>query len=91
MLVLSQTTVKYLYTVYVYCENKCFNDLLRMLMGTWYMCAIIITTAYKGNLIAFMTLPRQVPRIDTLSQIVASGIRLVKYPRNTHEIPTNLT
>ena len=25
MLVLSQTIVKYLYTVYVYCGNKCFE------------------------------------------------------------------
>lgn len=56
--------------------NKPKFSSFRILMGTWYVFAIIFTTGYKSKLIAFMMMPKIPPLINTLTEIVESGYRL---------------
>ena len=46
MLVLSQTIVKYLYTVYVYCGNKCSIKFLVVWVGVidWFSPIVAVST-----------------------------------------------
>ncbi|XP_050713410.1 ionotropic receptor 93a-like [Eriocheir sinensis] len=42
----------------------------RVLVAAWLMFALILGTAYSGNLTASLTLPKYPPRPETLAQLV---------------------
>ena len=45
----------------------------RVLMGSWYILAIVFGTAYKGNLIAYMSQSKIPYRIEYLEELIAAG------------------
>ena len=49
---------------------------MRIYLGFFWMFAILITTAYSGNLIAFLTISQKTPPIKTLSQLGQSPLTL---------------
>ncbi|XP_063614361.1 uncharacterized protein LOC134787514 [Penaeus indicus] len=42
----------------------------RVMLASWLIFAFIITTAYRGNLTAALTLPKYPPRVETLPELV---------------------
>lgn len=42
----------------------------RVLLATWMVFAVVLGSAYSGNLTAFLTLPKYPPRPETLPQLV---------------------
>lgn len=42
----------------------------RAMLASWLIFAFIITTAYRGNLTAALTLPKYPPRVETLPELV---------------------
>ncbi|XP_068219629.1 ionotropic receptor 93a-like [Palaemon carinicauda] len=55
----------------------------RMLIVTWLIFAFIVGTAYRGNLTAFLTIPKYPPKIDTLEQLADSKSRAKFRPNST--------
>ncbi|KAG0718311.1 Ionotropic receptor 93a [Chionoecetes opilio] len=48
----------------------------RPLVATWWLAALVLSTSYKGSIIAFLTVPVQTPRLSTLKQVVDTDYRL---------------
>nr|XP_053655864.1 uncharacterized protein LOC128704756 [Cherax quadricarinatus] len=48
----------------------------RVLVAVWLIFGLIITTAYRGNLTAFLSLPKYPPRAETLQQLVTAAERI---------------
>lgn len=44
----------------------------RVLAAAWLLFALVLGTAYRGNLTASLTAPKFPPRVETLEQLVAS-------------------
>ncbi|XP_076060173.1 glutamate receptor ionotropic, delta-1-like [Oratosquilla oratoria] len=44
----------------------------RVFLLCWWLAALVISTSYMGNLIAFITVPAQAQRLRTLSQLAES-------------------
>ncbi|KAK8397761.1 hypothetical protein O3P69_004512 [Scylla paramamosain] len=42
----------------------------RPLAATWWLAGLVLSTSYKGSIIAFLTVPVQTPRLSTLKQLV---------------------
>ena len=47
----------------------------RLLVGAWLIFALIVSTGYRSNLTAYLTLPTYLPRIETLKELVEIGAR----------------
>ena len=47
---------------------------MRVIIGVWMLYCLLITSAYTGNLKAFLTNPGLTAPIDTLEDVVASGL-----------------
>ncbi|XP_045611359.2 ionotropic receptor 21a-like [Procambarus clarkii] len=47
----------------------------RILLGVWLVFGLVVSTAYRGNLTAFLTVPKYSPRAETLHQLIESGAR----------------
>ena len=47
----------------------------RILLGAWLVFALVISTGYKSNLTAFLTLPQYLPRPETLEELVDTGAK----------------
>ena len=45
-------------------------DSVRMMVGTWWLVVMVITTTYCGNLVAFLTFPRNDKPITTLNEVM---------------------
>ncbi|XP_068240791.1 glutamate receptor ionotropic, kainate 3-like [Palaemon carinicauda] len=52
----------------------------RLLLSMWFMFSFIICTAYKGNLTAFLTIPKYPNRPETMKQMVAVGATITMPP-----------
>ncbi|XP_053655872.1 ionotropic receptor 93a-like [Cherax quadricarinatus] len=52
----------------------------RVLVAVWLIFGLIITTAYRGNLTAFLSLPKYPPRAETLQQLVTTAERITMPP-----------
>ncbi|XP_066941538.1 ionotropic receptor 21a-like isoform X2 [Macrobrachium rosenbergii] len=48
----------------------------RIYMGFFWIYCLIITTGYSANLIAFLSVTQKAPPIDTLDQLIKSGLKL---------------
>ncbi|KAK3877608.1 hypothetical protein Pcinc_017686 [Petrolisthes cinctipes] len=48
----------------------------RPFLALWYLAALVLSTSYMGNLIAFLTVPAQTKRIDTLQELARTNLRL---------------
>ncbi|XP_045614583.2 probable glutamate receptor [Procambarus clarkii] len=48
----------------------------RLWLGCWLLACVILTTAYTGNLVAFLSVPVYPTRIETVEQLAASGLRI---------------
>ena len=44
----------------------------RVLVGAWLVSSLVIGTAYRGSLIAFLTLPRYPQRPENVEELVAA-------------------
>ncbi|XP_064102699.1 ionotropic receptor 93a-like [Macrobrachium nipponense] len=47
----------------------------RLLVGFWVVFAFIMGTAYRGNLTAFLTIPKYPPRAENLPQLLAKNAK----------------
>ncbi|KAG7163539.1 Ionotropic receptor 21a-like 5, partial [Homarus americanus] len=45
----------------------------RVLVASWLMFALIFGSAYRGNLTAFLTLPKYPPRAETIQELVSTA------------------
>ncbi|XP_068250505.1 ionotropic receptor 93a-like [Palaemon carinicauda] len=52
----------------------------RLLVGAWLVFAFILGTAYRGNLTAFLTIPKYPPRAETLPQLLAKNAKVAMPP-----------
>ncbi|XP_069957204.1 ionotropic receptor 21a-like [Cherax quadricarinatus] len=52
----------------------------RLLVAAWLVFAFILGTAYRGNLTAFLTVPKYPARPENVEQLVASGARVTMPP-----------
>ena len=57
--------------------RKVVKTSFRVLLSGWLIFGIVIGTGYKSNLVAVMTLPPAPQRIETLSELAASGLMWV--------------
>ncbi|KAG7172686.1 ionotropic receptor 93a-like [Homarus americanus] len=48
----------------------------RVLLGAWWLAALVISTSYTGSLTAFLTVPTQAPRIATLPDLAEASQQL---------------
>ncbi|XP_064102675.1 ionotropic receptor 93a-like [Macrobrachium nipponense] len=51
------------------------TNLARLLVGFWVVFAFIMGTAYRGNLTAFLTIPKYPPRAENLPQLLAKNAK----------------
>ncbi|MPC90188.1 hypothetical protein E2C01_085162 [Portunus trituberculatus] len=49
----------------------------RPLVATWWLAGLVLSTSYKGSIIAFLTVPVQTPRLSTLRQLVDTDHRYI--------------
>ncbi|XP_071522303.1 ionotropic receptor 21a-like [Panulirus ornatus] len=49
---------------------------VRLFLGTWLVYVLILTTGYRSNLTAFLTVPKYPPRVETLHQLIQFGARV---------------
>lgn len=47
----------------------------RVLLATWLIFSFIVSTAYRGNLTAFLTIPKYPDRPETLEQFIQTGAK----------------
>ncbi|XP_066981215.1 ionotropic receptor 93a-like [Macrobrachium rosenbergii] len=52
----------------------------RLLVGFWLVFAFIMGTAYRGNLTAFLTIPKYPPRAENLPQLLAKNAKVAMPP-----------
>ncbi|XP_066984761.1 ionotropic receptor 21a-like [Macrobrachium rosenbergii] len=55
-------------------------DSFRVLTTSWLVFAFIIGTAYRGNLTAWLTLPKYPPRAETISDLIRVADRVTSPP-----------
>ena len=48
---------------------------LRIFLATWFICCLVLTTAYTSNLVALLTSPAYPRRVHTLRQLAHSDFR----------------
>ncbi|XP_064098733.1 ionotropic receptor 93a-like [Macrobrachium nipponense] len=53
---------------------------VRILMTTWLVFAFIIGTAYRGNLTAYLTLPKYPPRAETIEDLIKTVDSVISPP-----------
>lgn len=46
------------------------KDLVRFILGNWLVFGFVMITAYRGSLIASLTLPKYPPRPETIEDLV---------------------
>ncbi|KAK7072393.1 hypothetical protein SK128_002424 [Halocaridina rubra] len=51
---------------------------VRILLCSWLLFSFIVVTVYKGNLTAYLTLPKYPPRAETLEELVKIADRQVQ-------------
>lgn len=64
-----QTVVAMLLSQSVLPRLSTYNS-ARNLLAVWLLFAFVLSTAYKGSLIAFLTLPKYPPRVETIEDLV---------------------
>lgn len=47
-----------------------FADSARLLVGTWWLVVLVISTTYCGNLVAFLTFPKMEKPVKTVDDII---------------------
>ncbi|XP_064101701.1 ionotropic receptor 93a-like [Macrobrachium nipponense] len=52
----------------------------RAVLGAWLVFAFILGSAYRGNLTAFLTIPKYPPRVETVEQLVETFDRITMPP-----------
>ncbi|KAG7163538.1 Ionotropic receptor 93a-like 9 [Homarus americanus] len=52
----------------------------RVLVASWLMFALIFGSAYRGNLTAFLTLPKYPPRAETMQDLINTADRITMQP-----------
>lgn len=57
--------------------------IIRILIGTWLIYAMLITSSYSGNLTSNLLFRRMLPEINTFKQLDQSDYPLVTYSRYT--------
>lgn len=64
---------------------------MRVVVGVWMLYCLLITSAYTGNLKAFLTNPGLTSPIDTLQDVLASGLPwgMVLYGEEEEELMAN--
>lgn len=50
---------------------------IRIVVATWLVFGVIFGTAYRGNLTAFLTIPKFPPRAETLNQLIQTSAKCV--------------
>ncbi|XP_042237961.1 uncharacterized protein LOC121876676 [Homarus americanus] len=54
---------------------------VRLMLGTWLMFVLVVSTAYRGNLTASLIIPKYPARVETLSQLIEAGV-MVTVPKD---------
>ncbi|XP_047482777.1 glutamate receptor ionotropic, delta-1-like [Penaeus chinensis] len=60
----------------------------RVLFATWLIFSFIVSTAYRGNLTAFLTIPKYPDRPETLEQFIQTGAKAT-YPPDVVDFYNN--
>ena len=55
--------------------NQLRSNWVRQWVMWWWLGGVVISVAYTMNLIAFLTVPKKVERIETIDQLAASELR----------------
>ena len=55
--------------------NQLRSNWVRQWVMWWWLGGVVISVAYTMNLIAFLTVPMKVERIETIDQLAASELR----------------
>lgn len=42
----------------------------RLVVGTWWLVVLVVVTTYSGNLVAFLTFPKQEMPVTTIAELV---------------------
>ncbi|XP_076046185.1 glutamate receptor ionotropic, delta-1-like [Oratosquilla oratoria] len=63
----------------------------RFLLATWLIFCLLISTAYRANLTAFLTKVMELPRPENARQLIELGVRPVMPPYGEHWKSTLLT
>ncbi|XP_071542923.1 ionotropic receptor 93a-like [Panulirus ornatus] len=48
----------------------------RLLLVAWWLAAVVLSTSYTGSITAFLTVPRQAPKIATLHDLAQANSKL---------------
>ncbi|XP_076054328.1 ionotropic receptor 21a-like [Oratosquilla oratoria] len=49
----------------------------RFILGLWLLFALVMSTSYRGNLTAFLTLAKYPPRPENMAELMETSVRLV--------------
>ncbi|ROT67556.1 Variant Ionotropic Glutamate Receptor [Penaeus vannamei] len=60
----------------------------QVLLATWLIFSFIVSTAYRGNLTAFLTIPKYPDRPETLEQFIRTGAKAT-YPPDVVDFYNN--
>lgn len=42
----------------------------RLVVGTWWLVVLVVVTTYSGNLVAFLTFPKQEVPVTTIAELL---------------------
>lgn len=42
----------------------------RLVVGTWWLVVLVVVTTYSGNLVAFLTFPKQEVPVTTVAELL---------------------
>lgn len=42
----------------------------RLVVGTWWLVVLVVVTTYSGNLVAFLTFPKQEAPVTTVTELL---------------------
>lgn len=45
----------------------------RLVVGTWWLVVLVVVTTYSGNLVAFLTFPKQEIPVTTVSELLENS------------------
>ncbi|XP_013193622.1 ionotropic receptor 93a isoform X2 [Amyelois transitella] len=45
----------------------------RLVVGTWWLVVLVVVTTYSGNLVAFLTFPKQEVPVTTIAELLENG------------------
>lgn len=45
----------------------------RLVVGTWWLVVLVVVTTYSGNLVAFLTFPKQEMPVTTVAELVENS------------------